>query len=540
MVVFISYAREDREAVAVLRRDIESSRRDTWMDEELDGGQSWWDTILGQIRGCSAFVFVVSPDSLTSRACRAELAYALALRRPLLPVMVRQVDLQQAVDAVADAQVVDYREHTAAAAISLVTALSSLPLSPPLASPPPPPPPAPVAHLGGLRQRLDAESLTHKEQWDILTELREHLSVQEDRASVIALLQILRRRQDVTESIAAEIEPLLAATPTAEGGDEKFVRWPSLLSFIKLGKLTPVLGLGLTDSLIGPRHLLARKWADEYSFPLARHQKDDLPQVAQYVRVENDEITLRTALGDYFRQQVVERFPTSVPSDLGPGHLDEMIKTAWLEECSTVPTDPHTCLAQLPVSIYITAHPSNLLSTALIAAKRDPVVELCRWRSDVEDWPVSPLKSDPAYEPSVERPLVFHLFGNLDFPESLVLTEDDYFDFLIGVSLNRALIPPPVQRALADSALVFLGFRIEAWDFRVLLRCLLSQEGGHRRDRYKHVAAQLDVGSGVTSPERARAYLRDYFGQFRETSIDIFWGTVDQFVAALDEQRRAA
>src|SRR5262245_26005785 len=107
MGVFISYAREDRDAVEVLRRDIEKSRHDTWMDEELDGGESWWATILEQIRGCQAFVFVVSPDSLTSRACRAELDYALALHRPLLPVMVRQVDLQQAADAISDAQVVD-------------------------------------------------------------------------------------------------------------------------------------------------------------------------------------------------------------------------------------------------------------------------------------------------------------------------------------------------------------------------------------------------------------------------------------------------
>ena len=540
MVAFISYAREDREAVEVLRRDIEKSRHETWMDEELDGGESWWGAIVEQIRGCHVFVFAVSPDSLTSRACRAEMEYALALARPLLPIMVRQVDLQQAADAIANAQVVDFRERTPDAAIALLTALATLPPAPALPSPLPEPPAAPAGRFGDARRQLDAESLTYKEQRDILTELREHLSVQEDRASVIELLQILRHRQDVTESVATEIDPLLASTTSADGGDQKFGRWPSLLNFIEQGKLTPVLGLGLTDSLIGPRHLLAQKWADEYGFPLAGHQKDDLPQVAQYVRVENDEVTLRLALGEYIRRQVVERFPKSVPSDLGPGRLDEMIRTAWLEECSKLPADPHTFLAQLPVAIYITAHPSNLLATALSEAGRSPVVDLCRWRSDVEDWPVSPLKSDPAYEPTVERPLVFHLFGNLDFPESLVLTEDDYFDFLISVSLNRALIPPPVQRALADSALVFLGFRIEAWDFRVLLRCLLSQEGGHRRDRYKHVAAQLDVGSGVHDPDGARAYLRDYFGKFRETSIDIFWGTVDQFVATLTAQRSAA
>ena len=133
--------------------------------------------------------------------------------------------------------------------------------------------------------------------------------------------------------------------------------------------------------------------------------------------------------------------------------------------------------------------------------------------------------------PDVDRPLVFHLFGTLDHPDSLVITEDDYFDYLINVSLNPVLIPAMVQRRLADSALVFLGFRLEEWDFRVLLRSLLSQEGSHRRHRYKHVAAQIDLQDGVQSPEGAREYLQSYFGKVRD--IDIYWGTVDQFMADL-------
>ena len=36
-------------------------------------------------------------------------------------------------------------------------------------------------------------------------------------------------------------------------------------------------------------------------------------------------------------------------------------------------------------------------------------------------------------------------------PNSVVLTEDDYFDFLIGVTSNKDLIPPVVRRALADT-----------------------------------------------------------------------------------------
>ena len=69
MTIFISYARRDETVVQALHVDIERSRREVWYDRELEGGQSWWDTILATIRSCDLFLFVLSPDSITSRAC---------------------------------------------------------------------------------------------------------------------------------------------------------------------------------------------------------------------------------------------------------------------------------------------------------------------------------------------------------------------------------------------------------------------------------------------------------------------------------------
>jgi uncharacterized protein (DUF952 family) len=176
-----------------------------------------------------------------------------------------------------------------------------------------------------------------------------------------------------------------------------------------------------------------------------------------------------------------------------------------------------------------------LLTEALRAAGRDPVVDLCRWRTDV-DWPDSALRSDASFTPSVGRPLVFHLFGTLELPESLVLTEDDYFDFLINVTKDPDLIPSAVTGRLNNSSLMFLGFRLEEWDFRVLLRSLISQEAQVRRKRFPHVAAQLDLTDAVQSPEGAREYLRSYFTESQTHSIDLFWGTADEFVDVLRQK----
>ena len=117
---------------------------------------------------------------------------------------------------------------------------------------------------------------------------------------------------------------------------------------------------------------------------------------------------------------------------------------------------------------------------------------------------------------------------------SVVLTEDDYFKYLIGVTRDKDLIPGVVRRALADTALLFLGFRMDDWDFRVLFNSLMTQEGRSRRSRYAHVAAQIDPEEGrIQEPERARRYLESYF---QDADISIYWGSVEDFVQELNRR----
>ena len=547
MTIFISYARRDELLVQSLHLDIERSKREVWYDRELEGGQSWWDTILANIRSCDLFLFTLSPDSITSRACRAELDYAVALGRPILPVMVRDVNVQLAPDVVGLTQILDYRERTADAAIALLMAITHSAVAGPLPDPLPPPPAAPVGDLGPLRDRVHAESLTLAEQRAVLEGLRGHADNRDELEAVVALLAELRARADIVESVGHDVDAMLLRLPAPSSPAEPTAPRPSvmaglspesldllrsLVTHIRAHHFTPVLGLGLTDSLIGPRQLLAREWSRSFEFPMARHQQEDLPQVAQFVNVMSDDATLRASLAEYLRHQLADRYP-DVVANHPDGTLDELWQLAWDRLRATAPTDPHVVLASLPCPIYVTAHPANLLTQALRATGRVPTVDICRWRPDVYDWPPSPWLAEPGYTPDPDRPLVFHVFGNLDWPDSLVLTEDDYFDFLISVTEDPSLVPLPVRSALADSALLFLGFGLEDWDVRILLRSLVSQEGAHKLSKYTHVAAQLDLAESVMSPDRARRYLEKYFAKFRRPSIDIFWGSVDEFAAGL-------
>ncbi len=314
--------------------------------------------------------------------------------------------------------------------------------------------------------------------------------------------------------------------------DEKagFDKLPALLRSIKRGSCTPILGPHLTQTLLETPRDIARNWAEQYHFPLAIDDRDNLPQVAQYLAINQDQQFPRDELLEYLRRQLLINFANHFNDDMEEAYLDELFAKVGEIQRAKFPDNPYKVLAELPFPVYVTTNLSNLLDEALVAAGKEPRIELCRWNDYLDSLP-SIYDDEPDFRPDVDNPLVYHLFGRCDEPDSLVLTEDDYFDFLIGVTSNKDLIPSVVRRALADTALVFLGFEVDNWDFRVLFRSIMSQEGSSRRRRYAHVAAQIDPEeTRILQPERARAYLESYF---QGADISIFWGTVEDFVQEL-------
>jgi hypothetical protein len=319
----------------------------------------------------------------------------------------------------------------------------------------------------------------------------------------------------------------------APGFLRDFEKWPALLNDIRHERCTPVLGPGVTDAFMGSRQEIAQGWANQYHFPMAPHQRENLPQVAQYLAVNLSPQFPRDELKKYVQRELLKRYRRHLPPDAGDWSLDELVKAVGTYRRLVDPYEPHSVLARLPFKTFITTHPSDLLADALTAEGKHPQAELCRWK-DEPIWPKS-IFDDPTsqYEPSRQSPLIYHLFGHLQELDTLVLTEDDYFDYLIGVTRDNDLIPETVRRALADSALLFLGFRMDEWDFRVLFRSILSQRA-NRWKRYTHVAAQIDPEEGRTiEPDRARRYLESYFSQLEPIRITIYWGSVDDFMREL-------
>jgi hypothetical protein len=319
-------------------------------------------------------------------------------------------------------------------------------------------------------------------------------------------------------------------TPGFADKHKSLKKLPALLANIHSGKCTPILGPGLIEPLLGARREIAQRWAETFRFPMYSHQREDLPQVAQYLAVDQDPTFPRYKLVDYVKGEMLRRYSDVLDGDSREASLVDMITSVGKNWWEKDPTEPHYILAQLPIPIYITTVFNNLLADALKENGKEPIVEFCRWNEDLSTLD-SIYDRNPDYRPSIESPLVYHLFGHLKEPESIVLTENDYFDYLIETSKNKLLIPKVVSRALSDTALLFLGFQMDDWNFRVLFRSVMRPEGRMRRQKYAHVAVQLDPEEDrIIEPEGARQFLEQYF---QKADLNIYWGRPSDFMRDL-------
>ena len=183
--------------------------------------------------------------------------------------------------------------------------------------------------------------------------------------------------------------------------------------------------------------------------------------------------------------------------------------------------DPLLLLANLPFKKILTTSPFTFIEDALRRAGKAPRTEVCRWTKDLKDTITTAI--DDRYQPSAAEPLVYHLLGLDRYVDSLVLTEDDYLDYLGNLcegqgDQSKDYVPALVRRAFSDD-LIVLGFNLDSWAFRVLYAGLIKRSG-KAEDRGICTIQLPD------SPEQ-RSFLEDYMA--REAKFQVFWGSLTEY-----------
>ena len=183
--------------------------------------------------------------------------------------------------------------------------------------------------------------------------------------------------------------------------------------------------------------------------------------------------------------------------------------------------DPLLLLANLPFKTILTTSPFTFIEDALRRAGKDPRTEVCRWTKDLTD--TIPTEIDDRYQPNDREPLVYHLLGLDRYVDSLVLSEDDYLDYLGNLCEKQGdhsadYVPALVRKAFSDDLMV-LGFSLDSWAFRVLHAGLIKRSG-KPKDRGV-------CGIQLPDTEEERAYLQDYVE--REAKFQVFWGSLTDY-----------
>ena len=99
--VFISYAREDLPFARRLHDALSAAGRDPAWDQDhavVPFGAAYKSEIAGAIAGSEKFIFVISPDSLASGPCAAEVAAAVGSGKQIIPLLRRPAGPGQPVD----------------------------------------------------------------------------------------------------------------------------------------------------------------------------------------------------------------------------------------------------------------------------------------------------------------------------------------------------------------------------------------------------------------------------------------------------------
>jgi len=284
--------------------------------------------------------------------------------------------------------------------------------------------------------------------------------------------------------------------------------WKLLLERISMKKCTPFIGAGACHGTLEMGGEIAEKWAKKYNYPLK--DRRDLARVAQFLAVDKDDM--------FPKDKIQQQFEGVAPPDFSK------------------PNEPHALLADLKLPIYITTNYDSFMSQALRSREANPQRELCRWNKYVEVNSESVLKSSD-YKPSAASPLVYHLHGHHEMSQSMVLTEDDYLAFLAELSKNQSLLPPPILKALTGTSLLFIGYSLNDWNFRVLFRGLIESLGASLE--YTSVAVQLtpDTAENLEDgQEKAQQYLDKYFAKIQKIKVKVFWGDIKDFTAELRKQ----
>jgi len=295
---------------------------------------------------------------------------------------------------------------------------------------------------------------------------------------------------------------------------------------------------------------LTKIWAEDIGYPLPDIY--NLARVAQYFLVEQKEPLLarekyleflKTILLDIAQEDEGSRdLAENLRKQVQQQRFSEIVGQLDYPRFPDGAEDPLLLLARLPLPLYITTSHYNFLERALMAAGKTPITQVCFWSgarasARPEHW------HNPDYEPTPNAPIVYHLYGLEDYPQTMVLSEDDFMNFLVSVvedtNTQNPIVPLKLRGRLAEQTLLLLGYQLRDWDFRVLFRFIAKFRKVELSPPRGMIIQLKQNKKQAGNFEKSVKYLSNYFDK---KQFDVEWNEAESFIQQLsakwNEQRR--
>lgn len=183
----------------------------------------------------------------------------------------------------------------------------------------------------------------------------------------------------------------------------------------------------------------------------------------------------------------------------------------FFKERASDTTPFHTDIAALPFRTCITTTPDDFLFNAMIQVGKTPNRQFYNFRKATEV---------QLAEPTIDRPLIYHLYGYREDPTSLVITQNDLIDFLVSIIRGERQLPPRILAQMSDpeTTCLFVDVGFKNWYVRVLLRAL-------KLDEHREVSLALEDPEFFAQATQHQTMV--YFSasktiQFRQISLPAF------------------
>lgn len=286
------------------------------------------------------------------------------------------------------------------------------------------------------------------------------------------------------------------AAADAGGVDQRpgEIPFPLIANRLNDGKVVPFLGAGASSSGVpdGPRRLpRGKELAKELIAELNSYQLDSYPGEASDALTKVTQYWVDCPLG---RLELYERLRKRFYEDQRGADLNVTVQ--FLAEVPTIPCivttnyDEHIeeAFRRINRDFVVLTHetvPRHVVATVYVTTSAGE-------RSEVPS-------SEFLLSDYKNTTIIYKMHGTVTPPpedglDTIVITEDDYVNFLAVA--HTAPLPPHALIALfARCRFLFLGYSLEDWNFRVILRRLTDEGHRGRTMLNKHWAVRRDPSS---------------------------------------------